>query len=138
MHLRPPAVVAVPRNHGRPDRVLAAAAPEQDPRWRRAPYAGSVLASSEAKRRLETLIFFSAETELFTMVASPTSRARTAARGRLGPPVDGIGHLNDPKAVGALRARRFPAPPFGRTGVRLRLGLDPYSRGGTWCTLRPG
>ncbi|MCB1945605.1 MAG: FAD-dependent oxidoreductase [Thauera sp.] len=90
----------------------------------------------KVKGRLETLIFFAPETELFTMVFTDQPGEDGGVLVAFGPPLDGKVDLNDPKAVEPF-VRRFLPHLSVEQVLGYDWGLDPYSRG-TWCTLRPG
>ncbi|MCK2086798.1 NAD(P)/FAD-dependent oxidoreductase [Thauera aromatica] len=89
----------------------------------------------KVRGRLETLLFFAPETELFTMVFTEQAGEEGGVLVAFGPPAGGKIDLNDPKAVEPFIRRFLP-----HLTVEQVLGydwaLDPYSQG-TWCTYRP-
>lgn len=90
----------------------------------------------KVKGRLESVLLFAPETELFSMVFTESAGEHGGVLVAFGPPGDGNVDLKNPKALEPFIRKYLP-----HVSVEEVLGydwdLDPYSLG-TWCTFRSG
>lgn len=89
----------------------------------------------KVKGKLDSLLFFAPETELFTMVFTEQAGADGGVLVAFGPPTDGKVDINNPKAVEPF-IRKFLPDLSVEQVLTYDWHLDPYSLG-TWCTYRP-
>lgn len=89
----------------------------------------------KVKGRLDSVLFFAPETELFSMVFTDTAGEDGGVLVAFGPAGSGDVDLKNPKALEPFIRKFLP-----HVSVEQVLGydwhLDPYSLG-TWCTFRP-
>lgn len=90
----------------------------------------------KVKGRLDSVLFFAPETELFSMVFTESAGEDGGVLVAFGPSANSAVDLKNPKAIEPFIRKFLPD-----VSVEQVLGydwhLDPYSLG-TWCTLRPG
>lgn len=89
----------------------------------------------KVKGRLESLIFFAPQSELFTMTFTEQAGEDGGILVAFGVHADGRVDLNDPKALEPF-VRKFLPHLSVEQVLSYDWRLDPYSQG-TWCTYRP-